>query len=104
MAAIGEMCLNKGVYHGKRIVSEKWLDEMTAPNRKLGMEFGNLSYGYLWWIIDAKTHTYAAIGDGGNVIYVNTDKNIAVGVASTFKPRVFDRIDFIETKILPCFE
>ena len=103
MAAIGEMCLNRGMYRGNRIVSEEWIDEMTVPYRKLGMEFGNLSYGYLWWIINAKTHTFAAIGDGGNVIYVNTDKNIVVGVASTFKPRVFDRIDFIETKILPLF-
>lgn len=103
MAILGEMCLNQGVYHGKRIVSEEWIDEMTTPYRKLGEEFGNLSYGYLWWITDADAHHYAAIGDGGNVIYVNTDKNMVVGVASTFKPRIFDRIDFIETKLLPYF-
>ncbi len=101
MAIIGEMCLNKGIYHGKRIVSAKWIEEMTTPYRKLGIEFGNLSYGYLWWITNVDAHHYAAIGDGGNVIYVNPEINVVVGVASTFKPRVFDRIEFIETKVLP---
>ena len=104
MAIIGEMCLNKGIYHHRRIVSATWIEEMTTPYRKLGMEFGHLSYGYLWWITDDDAHHYAAIGDGGNVIYVNTDKNIVVGVAGTFKPRIFDRVEFIETNIIPRFE
>ena len=43
-----------------------------------------LSYGYLWWIIDG--NSYAALGDGGNVIYVNTAKNMVVAIASLFKP------------------
>lgn len=43
----------------------------------------------------------AAIGDGGNVIYVNIEQNISIGVTGTFKPRVFDRIEFIEKNILP---
>ena len=35
------------------------------------------------------------------MIYVNPEKKVAIGVAGTFKPRIFDRIDFIEQKILP---
>lgn len=62
---------------------------------------GNLSYGYLWWITDKEKHNFAAIGDGGNVIYVNSENRIVVGVAGTFKPRIFDRVDFIEKKLLP---
>lgn len=49
--------------------------------------------GCLWWIIDAKKHIYAAIGNSGNVIYVNPEKAAAVAVAGTVKPTVFDRID-----------
>ena len=47
---------------------------------------------------------FAAIGDGGNVIYVNKESNISVGVTGTFKPRIFDRVDFIEKKVLPLTE
>ncbi len=104
MATIGEMCLRKGMYKNRRIVSENWIEQMTAPYRKLGQEFGNLSYGYLWWITDENAHNVAAIGDGGNVIYVNPGKDIVVAAASTFKPRVFDRVEFIEKEIIPVFE
>ena len=33
-----------------------------------------LSFGYLWWLVDEKEHAYAAMGDGGNIIYVNEKK------------------------------
>ena len=44
------------------------------------------------------------MGDGGNLIYVNTEKRIAVGVTGTFKPRIFDRVDFVEKNVLPLIE
>ena len=44
-----------------------------------------------------------AIGDSGNIIYVNKEKNISVGVTGTFKPRIFDRVEFIEQKVLTIF-
>lgn len=40
-------------------------------------------------------------GDGGNVIYVNREEGVAVGVTGTFKPRIFDRVEFIEKHVLP---
>ena len=43
----------------------------------------------------------AAIGDGGNVIYADHKNHISVGVTGTFKPRIFDRIEFIEKKVIP---
>ena len=43
---------------------------------------------------------YAAIGDSGNIIYVNKDVNVSVGMTGTFKPRIFDRVDFIEREVL----
>lgn len=100
MAKIGVMCLNGGIYQDQRVVSEKWIQEMTTPYRDLDEKFGNMSYGYLWWITDKEKGIYAAIGDGGNVIYVNPKDNVVVGVAGTFKPRIFDRVDFIENEVL----
>lgn len=101
MAKIGLLCLNRGEYQGKRIVSSEWIDAMSKPYQRLGDSFGNMSYGFLWWIIDEKEGSYAAIGDGGNVIYVNPKNNIAVGVAGTFKPRIFDRVQFIQRHVEP---
>lgn len=101
LARLGQMCLEGGRYQGRQIVSEKWIGEMTTPYEKTGERFGYMSYGYLWWVIDEEKHNFAAIGDGGNVIYVNSENKVVVGVAGTFKPRIFDRIEFIEQKILP---
>ena len=101
MAKIGLMILNGGIYNEKQILSKEWIDKMTSPIIQLGRNFGNMCYGYLWYRPHKDKPVYAAIGDGGNVIYVNAEKNISVGVTGTFKPRIFDRIDFIENKVLP---
>ena len=44
---------------------------------------------------------YAAIGNSGNVIYVDPDRNTVAAVASYFRPTVFNRVDFIEDVLLP---
>ena len=101
MAKIGLLCLNKGVYHDKRIVSSKWIEKMTRSRTVESDRFRGMEYGYLWWIIDREKNIYAAIGNSGNVIYVNPEKNIVIAVSSYFKPTVFDRIDFIQEYIEP---
>jgi len=101
LAKIGLMCFQGGIYNGKQIVPKKWIEEMTTAYMSLDERFGNMSYGYLWWVIDEKEKIYAAIGDGGNIIYVNEKRNIIVGIAGTFKPRIFDRVQFIQEKIEP---
>ena len=100
LALIGEMVLKDGSFKGEQIVSEAWIREMTAPHQKLGELFGNMNYGYLWYKPYDDREVYAAIGDGGNVIYADKEGNIAVGVTGTFKPRIFDRVQFIENKVL----
>ncbi|MBR5181625.1 MAG: serine hydrolase [Clostridiales bacterium] len=101
MAKIGQMCLGGGEYEGRRIVSEKWIHDMTVPRKVEGPYFRGMQYGYLWWVIHPEKNIYAAIGNSGNVIYVNPEKNTVVAVASYFKPTVFDRVDFIEDVLLP---
>lgn len=101
MAKIGLMCLNGGVFEGKRIVSESWIREMTRPRVVEDGNFSGMQYGYLWWIIDPEKNIYAAIGNSGNVIYVNPEENLTVAVASYFKPTVFDRVDFIREVVEP---
>ena len=101
MAKIGLLCLNKGSYHHKEIVSPKWIEEMTRPRMIENNNFRGMEYGYLWWIIDRQKHIYAAIGNSGNVIYVNPEKNAVISVASYFKPSILDRVDFIQKYIEP---
>ena len=104
LAKIGELVLGNGVYEGKVIISEQYINDMTASHVKLGKMFGNMDYGYLWYKPYEDRNVFAAIGDGGNVIYVNKESNISVGVTGTFKPRIFDRVDFIEKKVIPLTE
>ena len=101
MAKIGVLCLNNGKYDGRQIVSSSWIEEMTRAKTVEGKHFRGMAYGYLWWIVDRNKKIYAAIGNSGNVIYVNPEKNLVVAVASYFKPTIFDRVDFIREYIEP---
>ena len=101
MAVIGELVLEGGLHGGKRIISEEYIKDMLTPHIKLGERFGFMSYGYLWYKPYDNKDVYAAIGDSGNIIYVNKEENVSVGITGTFKPRIFDRVDLIERKVLP---
>lgn len=100
MAQIGLMVLHNGTWNRERIVSEQWITEMTKSYVSLGEVFGNQDYGYLWWLPHRTDDVIAAIGDGGNVIYVNRKENVVISVTGYFKPLVFDRIEFIERNVL----
>ena len=99
MAKIGQLYLDGGVWSDKQIVPSWWIDESTNEHSR----WDSLSYGYLWWIIDDKEKIYAALGDGGNVIYVNSKKNLVIAIASLFMPRAKDRIKLIKEYIEPMF-
>ena len=101
MAVIGELVLNGGTHDGRRIISEEYLNDMLKPHLKLDEKMGFMSYGYLWYKPHGDRDVYAAIGDSGNIIYIDKEKKISVGVTGTFKPRIFDRVQFIEEKVLP---
>lgn len=98
MAKIGQLYLDGGFWEGKQIVPAAWVAESTREHsRAVGL--GNLAYGYLWWIIDFDS--FAALGDGGNAIYVNRKERIVVCVEAFLKPDVKDRVGWIKTAIEP---
>ena len=101
MAKIGQLFLNGGMWNGNRIVSEKWVSDSTSEQSRWKQR--DLPYGYLWWI-DKQDNGYAAMGDGGNIIYVSPDKNMVVASTSLFYPRAKDRIEFIKKYVEPIFE
>ena len=99
MAQIGRLILNNGFHNNMRIISEEYLDAMTKSYVSLDYKFGNQDYGYLWWLPHRNREVIAAIGDGGNIIYINKKYNI-VAVTGYFKPLVFDRVEYIEKNIV----
>lgn len=96
MAKIGQLYLNGGMWEGKQMISSKWVEESTAEHSRWEKE--NLPYGYLWWVNE---DGYAAMGDGGNVIYVNTKKKLVISIAALFVPKAGDRIELIKKFIEP---
>lgn len=98
IAKIGQLYLNKGKWNNQQIISSKWVTDSTRKHS----QWNDLQYGYLWWIIDGKENKrYAAIGDGGNIIYIDTEEECIIAITSRFKPRAKDRIELIEKYILP---
>ena len=100
MSKIGQLFLNGGIWDGERIISEKWIAESTSEQSRWKQH--NLPYGYLWWV-DEQNNGYAAMGDGGNIIYVSPEKNMVVAITSLFLPRAKDRIEFIKKYVEPIF-
>ncbi|MGH7116341.1 MAG: serine hydrolase domain-containing protein [Stellaceae bacterium] len=90
LAKIGQLVLNQGVWHGRRIVSAAWVKEMTASHLPRGWlleSAGASSYGYLWWLghasIDNRdTDWVAGFGYGGQRLYVVPSQDLVVTVTA----------------------
>ena len=98
MAKIGQLYLNGGMWQDRRIISRKWIDDSTVEHSRWKKR--NLPYGYLWWVNE---DGYAAMGDGGNTIYVNIKKKLVVSMAALFVPKAKDRMELIKNQIEPAF-
>ena len=96
MAKIGQLYLNGGIWEGKQIISSKWVEDSTIEHSRWKKE--NLPYGYLWWVNE---DGYAAMGDGGNIIYVDTKKKLVISIAALFVPKAGNRIELIKKFIEP---
>jgi CubicO group peptidase (beta-lactamase class C family) len=94
MARFGFLYLNRGVWDGRQVISEKWIDESLALNAN--------KYGYLWWLREAGgDFAFAALGDGGNVICCIPQKDLVVAIASRLIMKARDRWPLIEECIVP---
>jgi CubicO group peptidase (beta-lactamase class C family) len=83
---IGMLLLQKGVWNGKRIVSEDWINQSLTP--AISTEDG-LGYGRLWFCGDAPAPAfsdpcpwYAGFGNGGQRLWLMPDAGIAAVVYS----------------------
>ncbi len=81
MLKTGELILQKGQYNGRRIVSEKWIEESTTARVETGIN--NDQYSYLWWNIriESKHKSYRCIwgnGWGSQFIYVFPELELVI--------------------------
>jgi CubicO group peptidase (beta-lactamase class C family) len=79
---LGLLCLRRGVWAGRQIVSTGWLDESTrALDPGYPASFG--AYGYLWWVQALREHAaYYAAGSGGQFLHILPGLDLLVLVTS----------------------
>ena len=100
-ALLGELVRRRGLWRGRRILPEAYLDEMLAPCPIAP------DYGFLWWLNtggtlypSAPTTSVYAVGAGGNLIWVDRDLGLTVvarwlddAAADGFMARVLAALD-----------
>jgi CubicO group peptidase (beta-lactamase class C family) len=74
MAKLGYLFLNQGQWDGKPVVPVDWVAASTTSHANRG---DKKEYGYLWWI-DPQGKWFAALGRGGQHIFVYPAKNLVV--------------------------
>ena len=80
LGKFGQLILNDGMWGIERVVSSKWIADMTSPfvtNQTLVTD----SFGYLWWK-DTKRNMHCMAGRGGQFVFINRDKNLIVVMTS----------------------
>jgi CubicO group peptidase (beta-lactamase class C family) len=75
IAKFGQLLLNNGRWNGKQIVDSHWIFKATQP--RVNSDAQGASYGYYFWVYPAYPG-YAAIGHGGQRIFVVPSKQLVV--------------------------
>lgn len=76
LARLGQMIVDGGVYEGRRVVPEAWLDRSFRGRVRLG---GTVRYGYLWYMVGAETApTVFGAGNGGQRLTLSRQAGLVV--------------------------
>ena len=100
-ALLGELVRRRGLWDGRQILPEAYLDEMLTPCPIAP------DYGFLWWLNtggtlypSAPATSVYAVGAGGNLIWVDREHGLTVvarwlddAAADGFMARVLDALD-----------
>ncbi|PJI08080.1 MULTISPECIES: serine hydrolase domain-containing protein [Clostridium] len=103
MARFGLLYINDGVCNDKQIISKGWIRESIDLHSEVKFKNTILKYGYLWWLkTEDGVFSYAAIGDGGNIICCIPEKKLVVSIIAKWTPKAPpDRWKLIKKGILP---
>lgn len=96
LLTIGQCILDHGSKDGNSIISKEWLQQCTS--KQVTCPDYPCDYGYLWWVDE---DGIAAMGDGGNILYISFRENIVIASTSTLKQNPADRITLIKEYLIP---
>lgn len=87
MLKFGQLYLNKGIWNGKRILSEEWVDESTQKHTTLEDVSDKNGYGFFWWHNSYKldreeVKSIEARGAGGQYIFILPTLDAVVVITS----------------------
>ncbi len=97
MAKIGLLVMNKGVWNGKRILSESYIEDMTTKKAETAESLGRFNYGYQTWCgRDTNTFLFSGMLDQNVLGFRDTDILILVnsGNSELFQQSGFFRAAF----------
>lgn len=102
MARFGFLYLNCGMWDNRQVIPRNWIRESTTAHSGIRINNSTAKYGYLWWLRDEDgIFSYAALGDGGNIICCIPEQDLIVAVASAFMINPRDRWTLITEHIIP---
>ena len=104
MIKIGELWLNGGVWHGRRILDADYITQ-ASTNQVPELKGKNRGYGFLWWVTPLATHdAYSASGRYGQLITVVPDLRAVIVIssrASEAPPSIEDHLAMMDAAIVP---
>jgi len=104
MLKIGELWLNGGVWHGRRILDGDYITQ-ASTNQVPELEGKIRGYGFLWWITPLATHdAYSASGRYGQLITVVPDLRAVIVISSRMlddAPSIEDHLAMMDAAIVP---
>ena len=109
MAKFGQLYLDGGMWNGKRILSQAWVERSTTKHTTSDL-YGE-DYGYLWRMLEressaGKVRSFEAWGNGGQFIMVFPELDlVAVFTGTNYwkMPEMEQPFRLIEQFILPAF-
>jgi CubicO group peptidase (beta-lactamase class C family) len=96
LARLGQLYLQEGRWNGRQVVPASWVAESTERHAE-GWPHRYGAYGYLWWLPpDDPWESYAAVGYGGQFLYVVPELRMLLVMTSTIagKGEEWDRRAF----------
>jgi len=104
LAKLGQLYLDKGSYQGKRIVSEKWVEEATrkqVENSSTGStKDWSLGYGFQFW--RCQNNAYRADGAFGQYAIVLPEQDAVLSIMSETSD-MQEILDIVWEYLLPAF-
>lgn len=96
LATIGQCLCQQGSWKQQQVIPTTWIKEATSKQAYCAAF--DAYYGYLWWVLE---DGFAAMGDGGNLLYVNPEKELVITITAFFKPDANDRLQLLYEQLLP---